>query len=82
MTPIRYKLRYLADHDDMDPAYYSAASPVTPGDVIQLPETGLFHQAIRLRMLRTNIRLELSKSAQSEPEARLLAEQYGHWPAA
>ncbi len=45
----KYRLYYLADGDDADPTFYESESPVTAGDVIRLPETGLFHQAIRLQ---------------------------------
>lgn len=76
-----YRIYYLADHDDGDPKRYESSFPVSPGDVIQLPETGYFHQAISLREQKTGTRLDLSKSGQSEQEARLLAAQYGHWPA-
>ena len=78
----RYRLYYLADHDDGDPRFFESAVAVNPGQVIRLPETGYYHQAIRLREQKTGTRLDLSKSAQSEREARLLAVQYGHWPAA
>ena len=74
-----YRLHYLADHDDGDPTKYESSVPVRPGDVIQLPSTGYFHQVIRLLQQKTGTRLDLSKSAQSEAEARLLAMQYGHW---
>lgn len=79
--PSRYKLYYLADNDDGDPKYYTSPHPVKPGDVIKLPETQLYHRAIRCRPLKINTRLELSKSAQSAQEAMLLSQQYGHWPA-
>lgn len=78
----KYRLYYLADGDDFDPEFYESESPVEAGDVIRLPETGFYHQIIRLLPRKTNTRLNLSKSAQSEEEARLLAEQYGHWPPA
>lgn len=77
----RYRLHYLADHDDGDPRHYESAAAVRPGQVIRLPETGYFHQVTRLHEQKTGTRLDLSKSAQSEREARLLAAQYGHWPA-
>jgi ribosomal protein S4E len=77
----KYRIYYLADHDDGDPTTYESSIPVSPGDVIQLPETGDFHQAIRLLQQKTGTRLDLSKSAQSEAEARLLSVQYGFWPA-
>ena len=76
-----YSLHYLADQDDGDPNRYESSLPVSPGDVIQLPETGFFHQAIRLHEQKKGTRLDLSKSAQSEAEAKLLAVQNGHWPA-
>jgi len=80
-STFHYRLRYLADHDDADPRYYESADAVTPGQVLRLPKTGNYHQAIRLQQQKTGTRLELSKSAQSEREAKLLAMQYGHWPA-
>ena len=75
----KYRLYYLSDHDDGDPKIYESSSPIALGDIIRLPETGYFHQAVRLLPQKTGTRLDLSKSAQSESEARLLAEQYGHW---
>lgn len=78
----RYRLHYLADHDDGDPGTYVSPTPVVPGQVLRLPETGLYHQAIRLRTQKTGTRLDLSKSAQSPAEAELLAVQHGHWPVA
>lgn len=78
----KYRLYYLADGDDLDPKFYETELPVTAGDVIRLPETGFFHQAIRLLPRKTNTRINVSKSAQSEEEARLLAIQYEHWPPA
>jgi hypothetical protein len=77
-----YRLHYLADQDDGDPKPFESPAPIRPGDVIQLPNTGYFHQVIRRLEKKTDTRLYLSKSAQSESEAKLLAEQYEHWPEA
>lgn len=77
-----YRLHYLADGDDMDPRHYVSAQSLKPGDVIQLPETGWFHLVTRLQVQKTGTRLDLSKSATSAQEARSLAADYKHWPAA
>lgn len=79
---ITYRLHYLADMDDGDPRRYVSEHPVKAGQVLQLPETGYFHLVVRLLAQKTGTRLDLSKSAHSEQEARLLAAQYKHWPAA
>lgn len=77
----RYRLHYLADHDDADPRFYESATEVTPGEVLHLPETGWYHRAIRLHTKKTGIRLDVSKRGESVQEAMLLSEQYGHWTA-
>lgn len=76
-----YRLHYLADQDDADPRQYTSAQPVNPGDVLQLPETGMFHLVVRHQVQKTGTRLDLSKSATNESDARLLAAQYKHWSA-
>lgn len=82
-TPMHtYRLHYLADQDDADPRHYTSTHPVKPGDVLQLPETGMFHLVAGHQVQKTGIRLDLSKSATNEADARLLAAQYRHWSAA
>ena len=80
--PVRYRLHYLADGDDMDPTFFVSARPVQPGEAIELPETGYFHWVCRLRPQKTGTRLDLSKSASSAQEALALAIDYQHWPPA
>ena len=82
MKALTYRLRYLADCDDMDPKKIPATRPYWPGDVLHLQESsGLYHLVVQRRELKTGTQLVLSKSAQSESEALLLAVQYKHWPA-
>lgn len=78
-----YKLKYLADGDDMDPKKLVTTRPCFAGDVIRAHgDWGFFHLVARVRVLKTGTQLVLSKSAQDAQEARLVAVQLGHWPAA
>lgn len=76
-----YLLKYLADQDDLDPKMLQATRPYSPGDALHLEaSSGFYHLVVQVRELKTGTQLVLSKSAQSEAEARLLAAQYKHWP--
>jgi len=78
-----YKLKYLIDGDDMDPKTLISSRQYSPGDVIRAHgDWGFFHLVAQVQVRPQETRLVLSKSAQSAEEARLLAAQHGHWPAA
>ena len=76
----QYKIHYLADQDDGDPKFFTRASPLQVGEVIELPETSFFHVVVRFHSLKTCTRVDLSKSAQNPQEAIDLAKQMRHWP--
>lgn len=73
----KYRLKFLRDHDDGDPDTVTFDKPVSPGEVIHLEETGWYHYVSARHQLKASVRLDLSKSSESESEAELLAEQYG-----
>jgi len=75
--PIKYRLHYLADADDMNWKTYESETPVQVGDVIQL-SCGYYHQETEALQQKTGIRLEVSKSCQSVEEAIMVREQLGH----
>ncbi len=74
-----YRLYFLADVDDSNPKRFSTDRDLFPGNVIQLPETGFYHLITRLHKQKTGIRLDLSESAQTADDARLIAAQLGHF---
>lgn len=76
-TVHKYKLKYRADNDDMDPKTHISEKVINKGDIIEI-DSGNFHYVSQRRSLQRGEQLELSKSAQDLDEAYLLAEQYGH----
>jgi hypothetical protein len=71
----KYKLRYEYDSNQGSHQSYESDHPVKPGDVIYVDEDGFYYEVIQVLQLQTRVQLLLSKSAQSEQEARLVAEQ-------
>ena len=59
----------------MNEKKYSSENKVKIGDIIQL-KCGFYYMVIDIRQQKTDIRLDLSKSAQNEEECELLARQY------
>ena len=72
-----YKLKYLADNDDMDPKTHTSKTPISQGDIIEL-DSGNHHYVSQCRNLSSGVQLVLSKFGQDPDDAYLLAEQYGH----
>ncbi|AZZ76648.1 MULTISPECIES: hypothetical protein [Pseudomonas] len=70
----KFKLKYLNDSDDSCPKYYESAEPIKVGDAI-LVDNGFWHGVTDIRILKTDIRLTLSKSSQSPEEAKLVMKQ-------
>lgn len=72
-----YRLHYLADFDDMNCKKYKSNTEVLVGDVLLL-DCGFHYYVADMKQQKTGVRLDLSKSAQNEEEALLLARQYEH----
>jgi len=70
----KFKLLYLYDADDSCPKYYESDDPIKVGDAIRVGN-GFWHGVTDIRILKTDIRLTLSKSSQSAEEAKLVMKQ-------
>ena len=71
----KYGLQYEYDSPKSSPKTYESEVPVSAGDVIFHEEDGLFYYVSQVLQQTTRVRLRLSKSSQSEAEARLVAAQ-------
>lgn len=76
-TPMEYRLHYRADADDANQPTYETDQEITVGQVIEL-EDGFHYCVLGVHEFPDGGCLDLSKSAQSPEEARLLAEQHEH----
>jgi len=74
---MEYRLHYRADADDANQPTYETDQEITVGQVIEL-EDGFHYCVIGVHEFPDGGCLDLSKSAQSPEEARLLAEQHEH----
>lgn len=72
-----FRLKYLADADDMQPKTYSTDLKPLIGDVIQI-DNGDYHCITKINQLKSGGQLVLSKSGQNDDAAYLLAQQLGH----
>ncbi|VWD15441.1 hypothetical protein [Burkholderia contaminans] len=71
----KYTLRYLHDSQSDGPSTYESDTPVSVEDVLWLEESGFYHNVNQVLQQKTRVQLLLSKSSQSEAEARLVAAQ-------
>lgn len=71
-----YRIHYLADMDDANWKKYESGSELHVGDVIQLA-CGFYHVVCDIKQQKTGVRIDVSKSSQSEDEALLVAHQDG-----
>ncbi len=72
-----YTLHTPHDFDDSTPTTYTSKTPVGVGDVIRV-DNGFWHVILSAEPTFAGTVLELSQSAQSPQEARLLAQQLRH----
>jgi len=70
----KFKLNYQYDNDDSCPATYESADSIKIGDAIRV-DNGMWHGVTDIRILKRDIQLTLSKSSQSETEAKLVMKQ-------
>jgi predicted RNase H-related nuclease YkuK (DUF458 family) len=75
----RYKLYYLSDCDDANWPRCETETEVEVGDILRL-SCGFYHVVCAKKQLKKEIRLDVSKSCQSQEEALLVAEQHGYYP--
>ena len=69
-----YKIHYLLDGDDMNQRNYRSNSKVSIGDVLEL-ESGFFHVVVEIHHQKTQVRIDVSESAESKEVSILLAQQ-------
>lgn len=74
----QYKLYYLSDGDDANWSRCKTKQEVEIGDILHLA-CGFYHVVCGLKQLKSEIRLDVSKSCQSAEEALLVAEQHGDY---
>lgn len=71
-----YKIHYLEDMDDLNWKTHTSQKELNVGDVIQLA-SDLYHVVVDIHQQATQTRIDVSQSAQTESEARLIAQQQG-----
>ncbi|WP_426123952.1 hypothetical protein [Pseudomonas sp. PSPC2-3] len=70
----KFKLKYGFDFDDSCPKTYESDEPIKIGDAIFVAN-GFWHAVTDIRILKRDIQLTLSKSSQSQEEAKLVMKQ-------
>ena len=70
----KFKLKYRHDNDDSCPKTYESDESIRVGDAIRV-ENGMWHAVTDIEILKRDIQLILSKSSQSEKEAKLVMKQ-------